>query len=324
MTVPTVSIVMPVYNAERYVAESVDSILAQTYRDFEFIIVNDGSTDRTHEILSGYASRDDQINLISRPNTGIVGALNDGLDAVRGRYVARMDSDDLAMPQRLDEQVRFLEEHHDVVIVGTDVLIIDEDGDAMWTDHKPTDHGQIDAALIDGRSATIVHPSAMMRRDAVEKVGPYRRDTQWVEDLDYFLRLGEIGRLANLSRVLLKYRLHPQSVNHRRRREQQQLVERVLAAACDRRGITFDREKFAGMRPIASRDAQHRDWALKAYGCGHHKTGRKHGLKAVRCNPGSLRNWRILGRVMLAGGAFAWFWAAYRMAKRLVTRGPGR
>ena len=324
MTVPTVSIVMPVYNAERYVAESVNSILAQTYKDFEFIIINDGSTDGTHQILMSYASADDRVKLISRPNTGIVGALNDGLAAVRGHYVARMDSDDLALPQRLDEQVRFLDEHHDVVILGTDVLIIDADGDAMWTDHKPADHDQIDAALLSGRSAIIVHPAAMMRRDAVEKIGPYRPDTQWVEDLDYFLRLGEIGRLANLSRVLLKYRLHPQSVNHRRRQEQQQLVEQVLLDACDRRGIQFDKEKFVGMPPIASHDAQHRDWALKAYGCGHHKNGRKHGLKAVRCNPWSIHNWRTLGRVMLAGSAFAWFWASYRMGKRLAARTPRR
>src|SRR5678816_4165512 len=113
-TTPRVSIVMPVYNAAAYLAEAVDSILAQTFRDFQFVIVNDGSTDRSTAILERYAHRDQRIKLISRPNTGIVGALNDGLAEATGDYIARMDADDVSTPNRLAVQVDYLDKHLDV------------------------------------------------------------------------------------------------------------------------------------------------------------------------------------------------------------------
>src|SRR3954465_13575599 len=118
---PIVSVVMPVYNAQRYLAEAVDSILAQTWRYFEFVIVDDGSTDRSPKLLERYAVRDSRIKLTLRPNTGIVGALNDGIAAASGEFPARMDADDVALPRRLEKQVAYLTELPKVMALGLKV-----------------------------------------------------------------------------------------------------------------------------------------------------------------------------------------------------------
>src|SRR6476661_6105481 len=125
---PPVSVLMPVYNAGRYVAEAVESILGQTYADFEFLIVDDGSTDRSRAILERYAARDPRIRLVSRPNTGYAAALNELLGLARGELVARMDADDVALPERLLRQVNYLRAHPEVVCVGTAVHLIDGGG----------------------------------------------------------------------------------------------------------------------------------------------------------------------------------------------------
>ena len=195
---PAVSVVMPVYNAQRYLAEAVDSILAQTWRDFEFVIVDDGSTDRSPKLLERYAVRDSRIKLIRRPNTGIVGALNDGLAAASGELVARMDADDVALPERFEKQVAYLAEHPEVVALGSRVTGVDPYGCVLFHSEHKLAHEEIDAGLLRGVGWAIVHPAAMLRREAVAKVGGYRKEFQWVEDLDLFLRLGEAGRLANL------------------------------------------------------------------------------------------------------------------------------
>src|ERR1700761_204383 len=125
---PLVSVLMPVFNAQRYVAAAVNSILDQTLGDFELIIVDDGSTDQSTAILRRLAGRDGRIRLISRPNTGYVVALNEALDAARGEFLARMDADDVSLPQRFEKQVQFLQENPDFVLVGTHVTTMDADG----------------------------------------------------------------------------------------------------------------------------------------------------------------------------------------------------
>jgi glycosyltransferase involved in cell wall biosynthesis len=123
---PAISVLMPVYNTERYVAEAVESILAQTFRNFEFLIIDDGSTDRSLSILKRYAERDPRIYLVSRPNTGYVIALNEMLAMARGEFIARIDADDIALPERFEVQVAYLREHPEVVCLGSKVQFIDE------------------------------------------------------------------------------------------------------------------------------------------------------------------------------------------------------
>src|SRR5436305_9543595 len=127
---PQVSVLMPVYNAIRYIGVAVDSVLSQTFSDFEFIIVDDGSTDGSAEILREYAGRDPRIRLISRPNTGLGFALNEALAVARAPFIARMDADDECLPERFEKQIQYLRNHPECVLLGSRVLWIDSDGAA--------------------------------------------------------------------------------------------------------------------------------------------------------------------------------------------------
>src|SRR5215204_6221112 len=143
-TPPTVSVIMPAYNAKRYVAQTIRSVLAQTFGDFEFIIVDDGSTDGTLPILQRVANEDARLVVISRPNTGIVAALNDGIAKARGEFLARMDADDVCLPERFAKQVLYLREHPECVGVGTFVETIDPYGSVLDRLVHETEHDAID------------------------------------------------------------------------------------------------------------------------------------------------------------------------------------
>jgi GT2 family glycosyltransferase len=294
MSTPSVSVVMPVYNCRRYLGEAVDSILNQTYRDFELIAVDDGSSDGSADVLRDRAAADARVKVVSRPNTGIVGALNDGLAASRGKYVARMDGDDVARPERFERQVRFLDEHPDVLVVGAWVQTIDPFGIPIGEDCRPTEHAEIDAGLLAGRGGSIVHPSAVMRRDAVLRVGGYRREYQDSEDLDLWLRLAEIGKVANMPEILLQYRRHLQSANFLRHENQLRMKERIVGEAYERRGLakpaTFTFEVWRP-KPIVE---QLRDWAWSALRSGHPAAARKYAVDVWRRAPLSSHSWRLM------------------------------
>ncbi len=134
---PAVSVVMPLYNARRHLASALDSVLAQTFTDFEIIAVDDGSRDDTLDLLRQYESRDPRVRVLSRPNTGIVGALNDGMRLARADLIARMDGDDLCLPDRFEKQVAYLQQHPDCVLVGSQVLLIDPDGEPICPHRRP-------------------------------------------------------------------------------------------------------------------------------------------------------------------------------------------
>ena len=291
---PQVSVLMPVYNAARYLAEAVESVLAQTFTDFEFVIVDDGSTDRSPAMLDAYAKRDARIKIIRRPNTGIVGALNDGLRECRGELIARMDADDVSLPERFEKQVAYLREHPDVVAVGARVVGIDPYGCVLFHSEHKLAHDEIDAELLNGVGWAIVHPAAMLRRDASERVGLYRSQWQWVEDLDLFLRLAEIGKLANLPAELLHYRQHTESVNRTRSAQQATLADACVREAYRRRG----REVPAGWKfvpkPRPSRPQQLQTWAWKAMKSGNVPAARKHAVALWKSAPLSVESWRTL------------------------------
>jgi glycosyltransferase involved in cell wall biosynthesis len=214
----TISIIMPVYNSDRFLSQAIESILSQTYHNFEFLIVDDGSTDQSYEIVKQYA-RDSRIKHWQLPNAGVVQRLNNLLDRAANPLIARMDADDIALPHRLEKQVEFLTNHPDHVAVGSQIEVIDDEGTTLdlWCNQQT--HEAIDAVLINplNTGLTVVcHPAVMYRRDAVLAVGKYRQEVQYAEDLDLFLRLVDNGgKLANLPETLLKYRLHLGGVCHR-------------------------------------------------------------------------------------------------------------
>lgn len=292
---PVVSVVMPVYNGGPYLRPAVKSILAQTLGDFELIAVDDGSKDDSLSVLREFAAGDPRVRVISRPNTGIVGALDDGLAAARGEFIARMDSDDLSTPDRFEKQVKFLREHPDHVLVGSQVLLIDPNGLALCA-KRDTEyaHDAIDAAHLAGRWP-LVHPTVMMRRAAIERIGGYRAKYQWLEDLDLFLRLAETGKLANLPDVLLHYRLHTGSVCATRDKDQDAIRPMLEAEVYARRGIAPQGgPRTSHGATFASPSERFRVWGWWALIGGNVATARKYALRTVRSAPLALESWRLM------------------------------
>jgi glycosyltransferase involved in cell wall biosynthesis len=296
---PTVSVLMPVHNAERYLAEAVESILGQTFADFEFLIIDDGSTDRSRAILERYAAHDERIHLTSRPNTGYTVALNELLGLARGELVARMDADDVALPERLARQVEFLGAHAEVVCVGTAVHMIDAAGRFLRDVHPGMDHEEIQKRALAG-DCPLNHPSVMMRRAAVEAVGRYHPEFEPAEDLDLWLRLGEVGRLVNLPEVLMKYRQHVASFSEQYQRLQLERSAAAVLETCLRRGIPPRDVVVSPWRPV---DRRSRMQTYVGYGCrglerNDYRMALHYGLQAVRAVPWRAGGWWLLARLL--------------------------
>jgi len=290
MPTPAVTVLMPVYNADRFVAETVETILAQTFNDFEFLIIDDGSTDRSLEILQSYANRDPRIRLISRPNTGYVVALNEGLELARGEFVARIDADDLADPRRLEFQVARMRQEPELVALGSNALAIDEDGLPLGDYSVPLTHEEIEASHLQGSSA-IHHPAVMLRPGAVKQVGGYRKHLMPCEDFDLWLRLGEVGRLANLPEKLLTKRLFAGSAVASSLEKQEKLVKDILTETWRRRKL----EGSPRMPPRRLRDRAdlYRQWGWMALRGGHLRTSRRYAMRAIVSRPLDKASWRL-------------------------------
>jgi glycosyltransferase involved in cell wall biosynthesis len=229
---PYISVVMPVFNGERFVASAIESIRNQTLGDFEFIIVDDGSTDRTPEILAGCAARDARIRVIRQENTGVVGALNRGIEEARAPLLARMDADDLSRTNRFELQRAFLDAATDCSVVGSAVRLIDEEGRGDRIIRHPRRLDDLEEAVGAGR--ILAHPTALIRRKCLERVGGYRQSLQGVEDTDLWLRLVSEGPIGNLDDVLLDYRMHPAKVT-----EASTYLTRVKESVA--RGLAYER-----------------------------------------------------------------------------------
>lgn len=214
---PEVSIIMTVYNGEKYLDEAITSILNQTYRDFEFIIVNDGSRDGSRQILEGYA--DERIRLHHQPNQGRVSALNNAIELAKGKYIANIDQDDLSLPRRIERQVEFLENHAEVGMIGTARVSIDEKGRRGKERIYPTTDISLRLALIKGNP--FFHSSIMFRRAVFRKVGLYNGafDT-FGHDRDLYLRIARDFEIANLAEVLAMKRKHPGQLSRKAAKEE--------------------------------------------------------------------------------------------------------
>lgn len=213
---------MSVYNGERFLVPAIESILDQTFTDFEFLVLDDGSTDGTPHILGEYAARDSRIRPIIRENRGLVASLNELLHASRAPIVARMDADDISQPQRFARQVEFLREHPDYGVVGSwseDIGVRGEPLVRGGEDHPLTHEGVLRA--IEQGEQLICHPAAMYRRDIVLSVGGYHAAFRHCEDLDLWLRLASVTKLGNIAERLVRYRRYPEQVSSRHATEQQ-------------------------------------------------------------------------------------------------------
>ena len=207
-----ISVILPVYNTKAYVREAVESILAQTFTDFELIVINDGSTDGSGVILRELAARDARIVLVEQSNEGLVSALNKGLEMARADLIARMDADDVSMPERFALQHARMIEDPELAVLGSFSNIIDRDG-AIIRLHDDFPLTPAAAMRFVKHRCPVYHSAVMMRRDAVLKAGGYRKAFCHAEDHDLWLRMSDLGyAIANLPQPLLNHRRHGANV----------------------------------------------------------------------------------------------------------------
>jgi len=209
---PRITVLMPVYNAERYLRTAVDSILGQTFSGFELLIVDDGSDDGSTAIVNSYT--DKRIRLIRNEcNLGLIATLNKGLQAARGQYVARMDADDISLPTRLERQIAYLERHREVGVVGSHFHRIDENGRILSTERREGKDFMVSFRMYVEAYNPFCHPAVMYRTKEIRDRGGYNPAFPSAEDAALWFQLNESGmRFATIPRVLLLYRMHHSQV----------------------------------------------------------------------------------------------------------------
>ena len=205
---PIVSVVMSVYNARAHVREAVESMLRQTYDDFELVVIDDGSTDGSGDLIRKFNDR--RIRLVQQSNSGLAAALNHGVTLARGRYIARMDADDVSEPDRLRRQVNLLNARPEVAIVGTSFEVIDERGGHLYTFWALPHDEDIRRQLLVRNP--FGHGTVMIRKEALVAVGGYRLVA--IEDYDLWIRVLHEHRGANVPDVLYRWRVNPEGMSH--------------------------------------------------------------------------------------------------------------
>ena len=198
---------MSVYNGQVFLSEAIESILRQMFRDFEFVIIDDGSTDETSEILSAYANRDARVLVFHHDNKGRAESLNIGMNFAKGPYIARMDADDIALPDRLQQQYEFMRRHPEVGLLSGAYERISSDGQLLDIVRPPLRDDQIRLMML--RTSAMCHPAVMMRKEIALLSGGYRANLLDADDYDLWLRMSEHTQMANLENIILRYRVHP-------------------------------------------------------------------------------------------------------------------
>lgn len=298
MSPARVSVVMSTHNGETHLREATDSILNQTFRDFEFIIVDDGSTDGTWEILTSYD--DPRISLArNEQNLGLTRSLNKALRRSTGKYVARMDADDVSLPDRLDKQVQFLDANEDVGLVSCSFVEIDDQGRHISIQTLPTRDCDLQERLL--TSNCFCHGAAMFRRECLSSVGAYREEFEFAQDYDLWLRMSERYEVANLEEPLYQWRAGGAAVSLTRRSIQYGYHFLAIDLARERRSTGVDRlasltrderrafieEGFRKYR-AARRQAAARDyygWGLRLYRIGNLQGSLRLLLRAIASSP---------------------------------------
>jgi len=271
---PLVSVVLPFFNARRFLSAAIDSIVAQDFRDFELLAVDDGSDDGSGKLVEQFVRRDPRVRLVRQGRNGLPGALNLGLKAMAGRYLARMDADDIALPNRFALQVTALEANKDLVVVGGGVDLIDARDRRVGEIWYPLTDALARKTLENG-GCPFCHPAAMIRASALSKIGGYRAECELAEDLDLWLRLAQIGTLGNLDGKVLRYRIHRRSASFARIRTQissyyramilndPELPESVKAAAVQTRDIWRLVRMCTAEETAAQRLAENTAWYVE-------------------------------------------------------------
>jgi hypothetical protein len=221
---PAVSVLIPVRNCARYLAQALESLAAQTFRDFEILVVDNGSSDGTRDVLRAWAGREPRLRVFRLRRPGVARSLNYAASRARAPLLARLDGDDVAMPDRFAIQVAAMNASPDLALLGSAAELIDASGRRVGVLDRPLRDADLRAFQRTGSG--FVHSSVIMRRAAFVAAGGYRKGLNVAEDYDLWLRLEEQGRIANLPQRLVRYRLHTASATARRP------VRQAVAVAC--------------------------------------------------------------------------------------------
>jgi glycosyltransferase involved in cell wall biosynthesis len=294
MPTPRISVLMSVYNGERYLRPAMDSLVAQTFADFELIVVDDGSTDSSPKMLDEYAAADERIRVVHQANQGLTRSLNHALSLATGEYIARMDADDICFPERFARQVAYMDLHPEVLCLGTGYEAIDAEGNSLGPRRMSEDPAEIDQAHLLA-DTSLAHPTILVRRDAMLQIGGYDEAYKTSQDLDFYLRLAELGTVVNINEPLLYYRWHDENVSVRKVDQQDLDTTAIVAAAHRRRGLPIPK----GM-PEA-RWTFRRVMARKYVLAGDRRQAVRFACQAVRIRPLNLRSWYTLAAACVPG-----------------------
>jgi glycosyltransferase involved in cell wall biosynthesis len=305
---PDISVVMGVFNGDRYLQRGLDSVLSQEGVELEFIVIDDGSTDESGRILADAAARDPRLRIIRQENAGLTQALIRGCGLARGRYIARQDGDDLSMPGRLRRQLELLDSDESLVMASSWAEVIGPDDEPLLVHRRPVDPSQATELLVHGRSGPPGHGSVMFRRDAYERVGGYRQLFYFAQDSDLWLRMAMQGRIGYLQEVLYRYRISPESISGRLHPAKLPYARLITALHEARlRGESEDPIlATADLRPLeasgGSNSAGATDYFIARCLFGRRDARALPYLRrALAANPRNLRGWLLLAPTALLG-----------------------
>ncbi len=249
-THPLVSVLMPVYNAEKHLREAIESILNQTYTRFEFIIINDGSKDGSLSIINTYS--DNRIKLVTNPeNKGLIYSLNYGISLCGGKYIVRMDADDISLPDRITEQVRFMEEHAEVGVCSCDYIQFNETGEKKY--RAMSDHDEILSYMI--FNSSMIHPSLIIRKSILQSLDPvFNPGYHHSEDYELWSKLIFKCKFSAVNKVLFKYRIHEGQVTQRHNNIQLLSANKVRQELLDKLGFEYTEKEFEAFCKLAGHE----------------------------------------------------------------------
>lgn len=237
---PMVTVLMPVYNAAEYLNEAIDSMLDQTYSDFELLIINDGSTDESTSIINSYI--DNRIRVIQHsPNQGLIASLNEGISNSRGKYIVRMDADDISLPNRIERQVNFMEQHPDVGLCGT---WFEDFGPGIHPRRIPYSNDDTVIRIRHLYQTHIAHPTAIIRKRILDE-HHLRFDPEYVhgEDYHFWVEMGQFCKFSNIPEILLRKRDHPENVSNKHAEIQRNTCNRVKRLQFSRMGVGLNEDE---------------------------------------------------------------------------------
>ena len=259
---------MSVYNGYKYLSETIESILDQSFTGFEFIIIDDGSTDGSSEIIDRYRQQDTRINVIqNRENIGLALSLNKGLQAAEGKYIARMDADDICLPERFQIQFDYLEEHPEICILGSGIIHIDNEGNEIRRISYPNTPNRLRWNMLFGTTGLVCHPCAMMRSEKIREVGLYR-NLPASQDMDLWCRFfaHEPLPITNLDIPLVKYRWHENSFSTRFSKVQHEVSSQIRLETINREfSRSYDFGMIESYREPNPETANYKKVALSGY-----------------------------------------------------------